>query len=164
MKLRLGSNRIFVIGIIMGLGAALVQAYFKVQPPEAYGISFIGHPNDLFAWLTNKFAGTNWPVRDVFVIYPALTVIGVLLGSIAAASRNKEFRIQTGPVRKGFLAIIFGFLVVNLGLLWGSCPIRTALLVGYGNGMAVLALLSMAAGVMLAVTYIRFKAKKGIPR
>ncbi len=164
MKLKLGTNRIFVIGIIMGLGAAIIQAYFKVQPPEAYGISFIGHPNDLFAWLTNKFAGTNWPVRDVFVKYPALTVVGVLIGSIAAASRNKEFRIQPGPVRKGFLAVIFGFLIVNFGLLWGSCPIRTALLIGYGSGMAVLALLSIAAGVMLAVTYIRFKAKRGIPQ
>ncbi len=164
MKLKLGSNRLFVIGILMGLGAAAVQAYFKVQPPEAYGISFIGHPNDLFTWITNKLTDANWPVRDVFVIYPALTVVGVLIGSIAAASRNKEFKIQPGPVRKSFLAMIFGFLVVNLGLLWGSCPIRTALLVGYGSGIALLALLSMAAGVMLAVTYIRIKAKKGVPR
>jgi hypothetical protein len=158
------SNRVFVIGVIMGLGAAAIQAYFEVQPPVAYGISFIGHPNDLFAWLTNKFAGTNWPVRDVFIIFPALTVLGVVIGSMAAASRNRELRLQPGPVRKKFLAVIFGFLIANLGLLWGSCPIRTALLVGYGSGIALLALLSIAAGVMLAVIYIRIKAKRGIPR
>jgi hypothetical protein len=164
MKAWFRGNRVFVIGTIMGLGAAAVQAYFEVQPPVAYGISFIGHPNDLFAWLTNKFAGTNWPVRDVFIVFPALTVLGVFIGSLAAATRNGEFRLQPGPVRKKFLAIIFGFLIANLGLLWGSCPIRTALLVGYGSAVALLALISIAAGVMLAVVYIRIKAKKGVPK
>lgn len=164
MKFKLGSYKVFVIGIIMGLGAALIQAYFKVQPPEAYGISFIGHPNDLFTWLSNKLVGTDWPIRDVFLVYPALTVVGVIIGSMAAASRNKELRLQPGPIRKKFLAVIFGFLIANFGLLWGSCPIRTALLIGYGSGIAVIAMLSIVAGVMLAIFYIRLRARRGIPR
>ncbi|NLE89638.1 MAG: YeeE/YedE family protein [Dehalococcoidales bacterium] len=162
--MKISSYRVFIIGVIMGLGAALVQAYFKVQPPEAYGISFIGHPNDLFAWLTNRVIGTNWPIRDAFIVYPVLTVAGVFIGSFIAARRKKEFAFQPGPVRKRFLAIIFGFLVANLGLLWGSCPIRTALLVSYGSGTALIALASIAIGVVLAIIYIRFKAKKGVPQ
>ncbi len=156
--------RVFGVGAIMGLGAAIVQACFQVQPPDAYGISFIGHPNDLFSWLTNKVAGTNWPIRDVFIIYPAMTVIGVLIGSFTAASRNKQFKWQTGPVRKKGASIIFGFLVANLGLLWGSCPIRTALMVGYGSLIAVIALASICCGVVLAIVYIRIKARRGAPQ
>jgi len=164
MKLKLGSYRVFVVGAIMGLSAAAIQAYFQVQPPEAYGISFIGHPNDMFSWITNKLAGTNWPVHDAFIVYPVLTVVGVLIGSFIAASRNKELKLQAGPVRKKFLAVIFGFLIANLGLLWGSCPIRTSLMVGYGSVIAVIALASIVVGVLLAIVYLRLRARKGVPQ
>lgn len=164
MKFKLSSYKVFFVGLVMGVGAAVIQAYFKVQPPEAYGISFIGHPNDLFIWLSNKLVGTDWPIRDVFLVFPALMVVGVVIGSMVAASRNKELRLQPGPVRKKFLAVIFGFLIANFGLLWGSCPIRTALLIGYGSGIAVIAMLSIVAGIMLAIVLIRIRARRGIPQ
>ena len=161
MKLKLGSYRVFVVGIIMGLSAAAIQAYFEVQPPVAYGIAFIGHPNNLLTWTTNEFLGTNFPVREAFILLPPLTVIGVFIGSYVAAYRNKELGWRPGPVRKKFAAVMFGFLVVNFGLLWGACPIRTTLLVSYGNVMAVIALFSIAVGVILACLYIRLRVKKG---
>jgi hypothetical protein len=154
MKLNLGSWRVFAVGAVMGLAAAAIQAYFKVQP-EANGISFIGHPAYLLDWVTNKL-GTAWPVLQ----YVPLTVVGVLLGSLVAASRNKELRAQAGPVRQKFAAVIFGFLVANLGLLLGSCDMRTGLLVAYGSVLAVIALASIAAGIFLAVIYSRFRARK----
>jgi len=162
MKLKLGTYRVFIVGIIMGLSAAAIQAYFQVQPPVAYGISFIGHPNDLFTWITNNLLGTNWPVREAFIVLPCLTVIGVFIGSFIAAGRNKELRLRPGPVRNKFLAVIFGFLIVNFGLLLGSCPIRVALIVGYGGVVGVIALASIAIGVILATVYIRSRARKGI--
>lgn len=164
LKLKLTTWKVFFIGVVMGVGAAVIQAWFYVWPPEAYGISFIGHPNDLFTWIVNRLSGTNWPVREAFIVYPALTVVGVMLGSVAAAYRNKELKFQAGPVRKKFLAVIFGFLVANLGLLWGSCPIRTALMVGYGSGMAVIALASIVAGVALAILLVKARARRGVPR
>jgi len=162
MKLKLGSYRVFIVGIIMGLSAAAIQAYFEVQPPVAYGIAFIGHPNNLLTWTTNEFLGTNFPVREAFILLPPLTVIGVLIGSSIAAVRSKELRLRPGPVRSRFSAVIFGFLVINLGLLWGSCPIRTGLLVGYGSVLAVIALASIAIGVILATAYLRSRARRGI--
>ena len=162
MKLKLGSYRVFIVGIIMGLSAAAIQAYFEVQPPVAYGIAFIGHPNNLLTWTTNEFLGTNFPVREAFVLLPPLTVIGVFIGSSIAAVRSKELRLRPGPVRSRFSAVIFGFLVINLGLLWGSCPIRTGLLVGYGSVLAVIALASIAIGVILATVYLRSRARRGI--
>lgn len=162
MKLKFGTYKVFVVGIIMGLAAASIQAYFQVQPPVAYGISFIGHPNDLLTWITNNLLGTAWPVREAFIVLPCLTVIGVFIGSFIAATRNKELRLRPGPVRSRFSEVVFGFLVINLGLLLGSCPIRVALIVGYGGVVGVIALASIAIGVILATVYLRSRARKGI--
>ncbi len=162
MKLKLGSYRVFIIGIIMGLSAAAIQGYFQVQPPVAYGISFVGHPNDLLIWITNNFSWTEWPQREVFAVFPILTVVGVFIGSYAAASRNNELALRPGPVRKRISAVVFGFLVINFGLLLGACPIRVGLWVGYGSVLGIIALAAIVIGVILATVYIRSRALKGI--
>ena len=145
----------------MGLLAAAVQAYFQVQPPVAYGIAFIGHPNNMFSWIINHVPWLNFPVREAFLLYPPLTVLGVFIGSSIAATRSKELRLRPGPVRSRFSAIILGFLVINFGLLF-DCPIRTALLVGYGSVVGVIALISIAIGVVTATYYLRSRARRGI--
>lgn len=162
MKFKLGYNRLLVIGIVMGLLAAAAQAFFQVQPPVANGISFLGHPREMLNWVVNRLFETDWPVTRAFLIYPPLTVIGVLIGSFIAAGRNKELKLRPGPVRKKVLAAIFGFLVANFGLLWGACDMRTALLVSYGSVLAVIALVSIVIGVALAGFYMQNSAKKGI--
>ncbi len=146
----------------MGLLAAAIQGYFEVQPPVAYGISFLGHPKDIINWTTNNLLGTNFPIANAFIIFPALTVIGVFMGSSVAAYRNTELKWRPGPVRRSFAAFMLGFLVVNFGLVWGACPIRTGLLVSYGSVLAVIALASIVIGVVLATVYIRLIARKGI--
>jgi hypothetical protein len=160
MAIKLSSYKVMGVGAIMGLAAAAVQAYLKVQP-EANGISFIGHPADLLNWMTNKL-GTKFPVPEEFLVYPALTVVGVVIGSIVAASRNKELRLQPGPVRQKFAALIFGFLIANFGLLLGSCDIRAALLVSYGSVLGAIGLATIAAGILLAIFYSRLRARKGV--
>lgn len=162
MKFKLGYNRMLVIGIVMGLLAAAAQAFFQVQPPVANGISFLGHPRELLNWIVNRLFETDWPITRAFLIYPPLTVIGVLIGSFIAAGRNKELKLRPGPVRKKVLAAIFGFLVANFGLLWGACDMRTALLVSYGSVLALVALISIVGGVVLAGLYMQHSAKKGV--
>jgi hypothetical protein len=164
MKLSLGYNRLLVIGIVMGFLAAVLQALFQLQPPVANGLSFLGHPRDLLNWLADRVFNVNWPVTKAFLIYPPLTVVGVVLGSFIAAYRNKEFKLKPGPVRKKAMAVIFGFLVANFGLLWGACDMRTALLISYGSVLAVVALVAIVAGVFLAAMYMQNSAKKGISR
>ncbi len=164
MKLTFGYNRLLVIGIVMGFLAAVLQALFQLQPPVANGLSFIGHPRELLNWVVDKVFHADWPVTRAFLVYPPLTVIGVVIGSFIAAARNKEFRMRPGPVRKKAMAAIFGFLVANFGLLWGACDMRTALLVSYGSVLAVVALISIIAGVFLAAMYMQYSAKKGIER
>jgi uncharacterized membrane protein YiaA len=160
MRLKLGFNLVFITGLTMGISAAAAQAYFRVLPPVAYGICLFGHPRDLTSSIINNLFGTNWTIHGAFIIFPSLLVIGVLIGSILSAYRNKEFEIRPGPIRKKFPAFMFGFLVVNFGLLWGACPIRTALLASYGYVMAVIVIASIIAGVLLAIMYIRIRVRK----
>ncbi|MBU04959.1 MAG: cytochrome C [Dehalococcoidales bacterium] len=162
MKLKLGYNRVLVIGLIMGVAASAAQAFFQVIPPVADGISFLGHPRGLLNWIVNNLFGTDLAITKAFIVYPPLTVIGVFIGSFVAAARNKELRLRPGPVRKKVSAGILGFLVANFGLLWGACPIRTALLVSYGSVLATIALASIVIGVILAGAYMQSSAKRGI--
>lgn len=160
MKVRININLVFITGLVMGILAAAVQAFFEVRPPEANGICLIGHPRDFVNLTTNNIFGTGWPINESFIVFPALTVFGVLIGSFISAYRGNELRLQSGPVRKRFAAVMFGFMVANFGLLWGACPIRTVLLASYGNLIAVMVLASIAVGVLLAVIFIKFRTRK----
>jgi hypothetical protein len=42
MRLKLGFNLVFITGLTMGISAAAAQAYFRVLPAVAYGISLFG--------------------------------------------------------------------------------------------------------------------------
>jgi len=161
MNLRRFVNLALVTGIVIGLSAAAAQAFFRIQPPEAYGICLIGHPRDLINSLSNEFLRTDWAVAEVSYLFPVLTVFGVFIGSYIAAKRKMELSFRPGPVRNKFFAFMFGFLVINFGLMWGACPIRTSLLVSYGDVLAVIILVSIAVGVILACLYIRFRVRNG---
>lgn len=160
MKIRITVNPVFATGLVMGLLAAAAQAFFKVLPPEANGICIIGHPRDLVSYLSNNLLGTNWPANESFITYPALTVIGIALGSFVSAYIHKEVAFRPGPVNKRFAAFMFGFLVANFGLLWGACPIRTGLLISYGNVVAVAVMASIAFGVLLAIAYLKWRVRR----
>lgn len=151
---------IFFTGLVMGVSAAALQAFFQVQPPEAYGICLLGHPSTIVKSLLNHITNLHLPLPEIFVAFPSLLVVGIVIGSYLAAYRSKELQWKPGPVQNKYLAFLFGFLVVNFGLLWGACPIRTGLLISYGNIMAVVALFSLAAGVVLACVYVRSKTKR----
>jgi hypothetical protein len=160
MKLIHKSNLPLLTGLTIGLVAAAAQAFFQVQPPEANGICLIGHPRDLVNYTSNSLTGTTWPINEGFIKYPALTAIGVVGGAFIAAYRSNELQLKPGPVKKRFSAFMFGFLLVNFGLLWGACPIRTSLLVSYGNMLALVVLVSIAVGVLLALLFVRLRVRK----
>lgn len=151
---------ILITGFIIGVSAAALQAYFQVKPPVAYGICLLGHPSIITKWLMNNILGTDLPITAVFVAFPSLLAVGVIIGSYLAAYRSKELKWRPGPVRNKYMSVLFGFLVVNFGLLWGACPIRTGLLVSYGNVMAIIAFFSIAVGIVLACLYVRSRTKK----
>ncbi len=63
-------------------------------------------------------------------------------------------------MRDNILAFILGFLIINFGLLWGSCPIRTAILSAYGMLFAMLIMGCIVLGVVAACEYIKWKVRR----
>jgi hypothetical protein len=163
MKAKRVFNITFITGLSMGVIVAVIQGYFEIQPPEAYGICLVGHPRDAVNLLVNNIAEQNWPITDVFIIYPTMLAVGTIIGAYISSEMNREFHFRAGPVRSRISAFIFGFLVINFGLLWGSCPIRTGLLVSYGNVTAIIVLTSMAVGAILACLYVKLRVKRSTP-
>jgi hypothetical protein len=139
---KLSGNLALITGITMGVLAAVV------------------HPANIVNWLVNNIFGTNFTIHSIFVTVPVLTSVGFIIGSFIAAKKNKEFKLRPGPVRDNVLAFILGFLIINFGLLWGSCPIRTAILASYGMFFAILMLGMIVLGVIVACLYIKWKVRR----
>lgn len=157
---KLSANLALITGLMMGILAAAAQGFFDVQPPVGEGVCAVSHPSNLVNWLSNNIFGTEFTIHGIFVIVPVLTSVGFIIGSAIAAIKNKEFKIRRGPVRENLLAFMFGFLIINFGLLWGSCPIRTAVLASYGMVFAMIILLVMVVGVIAACEYIKWKVRR----
>ncbi|HEX7974210.1 MAG TPA: hypothetical protein VF498_07365 [Anaerolineales bacterium] len=149
-------------GVILGFGAALVQAYFKVIPPAAYGVCMVCHPKDLVNWIADHLFNTGWSYSIASTNWPVLTVIGVVLGAAAAAYQHGELHLRSA--RQPLFFFLNGFLMINFGLILGSCPIRIVLLSAYGNLVAVAGWLFVMAGVVLGVLALRWNARRSIER
>lgn len=161
------SNRRVIIsplaaGSVLGFGAALVQAYFKVIPPAAYGVCMVCHPKDLINWIADHLFHTGWGYSIASTNWPVLTVIGVLLGAAVAAYQHGELHLRSA--RQPLFFFFNGFLMMNFGLILGSCPIRIVLLSAYGNLVAVGGWLCVIAGVILGVMALRWNAHRSIER
>lgn len=154
------TNSIFFAGLVLGLGAAAVQAYFKLIPPTAYGVCMVCHPKELVNWLADNLLNTHWGYSMASINSPILTVVGVAAGAFIASVRHGEF--QWRPARQPVLFFIFGFLMINFGLILGSCPIRIVILSAYGSLMGVVGVALMVLGVGLGILAMRWQANRGI--
>jgi hypothetical protein len=150
----------FQAGLVLGFGAALVQAYFKVIPPLAYGVCMVCHPKDLFNWVADHLFKLNWNYSLASTNWPLLTVVGVVLGALVAAWQHGELKLK--PARLPLAYFINGFLMINLGLILGSCPIRIVLLSAYGNWLGIIGWICIAGGVLLGTWYQRWNAGRVI--
>ncbi len=158
-SIKLSDNLALITGIVMGVMAAVLMGYFFVQLPSK-GICGISHPYNLINWLSNKAFGTDFTLESSFVLFPVLTPIGFIIGSFIAARRNKEFKFRRGPVRDNVLAFILGFLIINFGLLWGSCPLGTTVLAAYGELWAIVIMACIVLGVVVGCEYIKWKVRR----
>ena len=151
----------FRAGVVLGLGAALVQAYFKVIPPLAYGVCMVCHPKDLFNWGADHLFRLNWPYSVASTNWPLLTVIGVVAGALVASARHGELHLR--PARQSWFFFLNGFLMMNFGLILGSCPIRIVLLSAYGDWSGIIGWVCVAIGVVMASAIMRWNAYRAVP-
>ena len=147
-----------ITGFAMGLWMAIAQAIIRITPPDVHGICFVARPNDIWTWSLNKLFGTDFYVHDVSASIPVLTVIGLPIGAFIAAKQNQEWGYRPSKDRIG--NFVLGFLVINFGLILGSCPIKTTGLVAYGDPLLLIGLLAIMAGVVLGVEYVKWKVRR----
>lgn len=159
-KFKLAAQYALITGLVMGILAAVGQGFFGVQPPVAEVICLISLPAKLVNWVSNTLFATEFTISGVFATTPALLPVGVIIGSVVAAVLHREFRFRRGPVRDAVFAFMLGFLVINFGLLWGSCPIRTTILASYGMIFAMVIVVVIAVGCISAAQYIRWRARR----
>ncbi len=152
----------FQAGLVLGISAAVAQAYFKVVPPLAYGVCMVCHPRDLFNWLADHVLHISWDYSVASTNWPLLTAVGVVLGALVAARQHGEAKVR--PARQRVAYFIYGFLVINFGLLLGSCPIRIVLLTAYGNLMGLAGLVAVIVGVVLGTLTLRWRARRAAAR
>ena len=150
----------FRTGIVLGVGAALAQAYFKVVPPLAYGVCMVCHPRDLFNWGADHLFGLNWHYTVASTNWPLLTVMGVVAGALVASARHGELKLR--PARQSWSFFLNGFLMMNFGLILGSCPIRIVILSAYGDWLGIIAWACVVIGVVTASAVLRWNARRSV--
>jgi vacuolar-type H+-ATPase subunit I/STV1 len=151
---------IIVAGLTTGILAALAQILFNVYPPYAYGVCVACHARDLVNWLVNAGTGSTLAVAGVSVAAPVLTVVGLIVGAYIASAKNREFKFKT--TKHPIKMFIYGFLVMVFALILGACPLRTILRVAYGDIIAVIGFIAIAAGVILSAGIIKWSAQRGL--
>ena len=162
MSLRKINVSPWAAGLVLGFGAALVQAFFKVIPPVAYGVCMVCHPKDLFNWIADHLLNLDWEYSMASTNWPLLTVVGVVLGALTAAYLHGELHFRSA--QQPLYYFINGFLMINFGLIIGSCPIRIVLLSAYGNLSGIITWICIVMGVLLGTWFMRWRARRTVER
>lgn len=137
-----------------------MQAYFKVIPPVAYGVCMVCHPRDLFNWAADHLLGLDWHYTIASTNWPLLTVIGVVLGALVASAQHGELKLR--PARQAWFFFLNGFLMMNFGLILGSCPIRIVILSAYGDWTGIIGWVCIVIGVVGGSALLRWNARRAI--
>jgi hypothetical protein len=145
-------------GVVSALLAVAAGAFFEVGPPDVYGLCMACHGRDLIDWSVNALAGTRLEVAPASAVYPVLTTLGVLLGAMLGARRHGEFRWWTPePPARTF---VYGFAVMTCALIAGGCSIRLLLRTTAGDPLGLVGFGSLAAGVIAATRWLRWRATR----
>lgn len=144
-------------GVVMAIAAVSAGAFFEVRPPEAYGICMACHGRDLVNWIGHELTGNGRLIMaPASIVFPLLTVVGVLLGARLAAAIAGEFRFRkpTRPSRH----FLYGVVVMNAGLLAAGCSTRLVLRASAGDQLGLIGVAAMIIGIVLATFWLRRRA------
>lgn len=147
-----------LFGIIAGALGALVQIYWSVQPPQAYGICMVCHAKDLINTIFNNFPWYHGTVAAVGKKGFMLTTIAVPAGAFFAALISGEFKLRFSE--NGFFAFFLGFGVMTCGLAISGCPMRLLLRLGYGDFSALIMVALVVLGILCGTLILKRRAKR----
>ena len=98
-------------------------------------------------------------VEDLAPLIVAFSgLLGLLIGSFAAARRNREFSsINLGGNIRQFG---YGAVVMGAALFVGGCQTRIIIRTGYGDLAGLIALIGVATGIVIATISMRWVARR----
>ena len=102
--------------------------------------------------------GTRWEYSLASTNWPLLTVVGVVAGAMVAARQHGELVLRRA--RQPMFYFVMGFLMMNFGLVLGSCSIRIVILSAYGNVFGLVGWVSIVIGVVLGSVAMRWQARR----
>ncbi len=133
---------IFISGLSIGIGAALLQQFGN---PPNMGICVACFERDI--------AGALGFHRSAVVQYVRPEIIGLVLGAFLSALLFKEFKPRLGSAP--IVRFMLGFFAMVGALVFLGCPWRTMLRLAGGDGNALIGLAGLIAGIWTGILFIK---------
>ncbi len=133
---------ILTTGVVIGLAAV--------------ALGTMGNPGNMgfcIACFLRDIAGAMGLHRAGVVQYFRPEIVGILLGSMAAAMAAKEFKGKGGS--SPLLRFVLGAFVMIGALMFLGCPLRMAIRLGGGDLNALVGLVGFFAGILVGVFFLR---------
>ena len=137
---------IIIVGAVIGLIAVWLQ---KLGNPANMGICVACFERDV--------AGGLGLHRAAIVQYLRPEIMGLVLGSLAAAIATREFKPRGGSAP--IVRFVLGMIAAMGALVFLGCPWRAILRLAGGDGNAILGLAGLATGIWFGTLF----SKKAIP-
>ena len=102
------------------------------------------------------------PGGPVSYKFPLLTIVGILIGAFIASRIHKEFSWKSMRVswQRPVPEFFWGLFVMISALIFGGCPIRTALKTAYLDITALIGLVMIFIGVIIGCEVIKKKVRR----
>ena len=133
---------ILLTGVVVGIAALVLTA--------------AGNPKNMgfcIACFERDIAGALGLHSAAKVQYIRPEIIGIVLGSLAAALTAKEFRAKAGS--SPACRFLLGLFVMIGALVFLGCPLRMVIRLGGGDLTAVAGLLGFVAGILVGIVFLK---------
>ncbi|MEI3479689.1 MAG: YedE family putative selenium transporter [Bilophila sp.] len=133
---------IIVVGAVIGLIAAWLQ---KLGIPQTWASA-------------SRASSATWPGglglhRAAIVQYLRPEIMGLVLGSLAAALATREFKPRGGSAP--LVRFVLGIIAAMGALVFLGCPWRAILRLAGGDGNAILGLAGLATGIWIGTLFFK---------
>ena len=133
---------IIIVGAVIGLIAVWLQ---KLGNPANMGICVACFERDV--------AGGLGLHRAAIVQYLRPEIMGLVLGSLAAAIATREFKPRGGSAP--IVRFVLGMIAAMGALVFLGCPWRAILRLAGGDGNAILGLAGLATGIWFGTLFFK---------
>ena len=149
----------WIFGIIAGVLVVVPGLLIPMRFPSAYGFCLSGHSRDLINGIINWISGLYLPQTYISRKILLLTSPAVIAGAFTAALIFRER--QKIKASRPVLSLLFGAVVMLIGIIIFGCPTRLIIRAGFGDIYGIAATAALFAGVAIASIVLKLKWRFG---